>query len=284
MFAKSAIVSLAVFAAASPVLSAPLPTTETRDLEARVSLPAGTLSSLVKSLGKGILTGGAVSGLLSLLGEGDDSSAPAARDLEARAGLGALLTKLIGAGEESLESVLKNAVIGGVATGAAVEGVNGIAGKNSKRVSIPGEVVEDAAKVAEKTIGSVIGDGAASGIGSALGGLGIGAIISKLFGYVDFQSVDYVLADQLHRSGNSTTSKRALADLTDEEVNKLLEYINVMNGGSNDVSARALPILSPVEKGIAGIVAGLAATQGAESAIEEIKSLFKREVSFNELD
>jgi hypothetical protein len=267
MFAKSAILSLALVAVASPALSAPLPATEARELEARLSLPAGALGSLVKSLGKGILSGGAVTGLLSLLGEGDDSSdAPAARDLKARAGLGAILGKLIGAGEESLESVLKNAIIGGVASGAAVEGVNAVAGQSSKR-GIPAAVVDDAAKVAEKTIGSVIGDGVASGIGSAVGGLGIGAIISKLFGGDD-----------------STTSKRALADLTDEEVNTLLEYVNELNGGSNAVAARALPALGSVGKGIAGLVAGLAATQGAEAAIEKIEDLFKRELSFDELD
>lgn len=268
MFAKSAIVSLALVAAASPALSAPLPVAETRDLEARLSLPAGALGSLVKSLGKGILSGGAVTGLLSLLGEGDSSSStPSSRDLEARGGLGALLGKLVGAGEESLESVLKNAVIGGVASGAAVEGVNAVAGQSSsKRASIPAAVVDDAAKAAEKTIGSVIGDGVASGVGSAVGGLGIGAIISKLFG---------------GDSSSSSSSKRALADLTDEEVNTLLEYVNEMNGGSNAVSGRAL---GSVGKGIAGLVASLAATQAAESGIDEIKSLFRREVSFNELD
>ncbi|KAJ7492262.1 hypothetical protein FB451DRAFT_1217656 [Mycena latifolia] len=267
MFAKSAIISLALVAVASPVLSAPLPVAEVRDLEARLSLPEGALGSLIKSLGKGILSGGAVSGLLSLLGEGDDSSStPASRDLEARGGLASILEKLVGAGEESLESVLKNAIIGGVASGAAVEGVNAAAGQSSKR-GIPAAVVDDAAKVAEKTIGSVIGDGVASGIGSAVGGLGIGAIISKLFGSDD----------------SSSSSKRGLADLSDEEVNTLLEYINEMNGGSNAVASRTVA-LGSVGKGIAGLVAGLAATQGAESAIEEIKSLFRREASFDDLD
>ncbi|KAJ6575496.1 hypothetical protein B0H19DRAFT_1255045 [Mycena capillaripes] len=272
MFTKSAIVSLALVAAASPVLSAPLPgrVAEARELEARLSLPSGALGSIIKSLGKGILSGGAVTGLLSLLGEGDDSSsdaAPAARDLDARGGLGALLGKLIGAGEESLESVLKNAVLGGVASGVAVEGVNAVAGQDNKR-GIPAAVVDDAAKVAEKTVGSVIGDGVASGVGSALGGLGIGAIISKLFGGGDSSS------------SSSSSRKRGLADLTDEEVNTLLEYVNTLNGDSNK---RAIQ-LGSVGKGIAGLVAGLAATQGAESAVDEIKSLFEREVSLNELD
>jgi hypothetical protein len=75
MFAKSAIVSLAVVAAAAPAFSAPVPA-ESRALK----LPAGAVGDLIKSLGKGILSGGAVTGLLSLLDGGSDDStaAPAA--------------------------------------------------------------------------------------------------------------------------------------------------------------------------------------------------------------
>jgi len=269
MFAKSAIVSLAVLAAASPVFSAPLPAAEidVRDLEARLSLPTGVLGSLIKSLGKGVLTGGAVSGLLSLLGEGDDSSSTSSRrglDLEARAGLGALLGKLVGAGEETLESVLKKAIIGGVASGVGAEAVNSATGQN--RRGVPAAVIDDAAEAAEKGISSVIGDGLASGVGSALGGLGIGAIISKLFG----------------NSDSSSSSKRALADLSDEEVNTLLEYVNTLQGGSN-IAAREPLSLGSTGKGIAGLIAGLAATQGTESIIDEIKKLV-REVSYDDLD
>ncbi|KAJ7204397.1 hypothetical protein GGX14DRAFT_569511 [Mycena pura] len=270
MFAKSAIVSLAVVAAASPVFSAPLPVAEVdvRDLEARLSLPTGALGSLIKSLGKGVLTGGAVSGLLGLLGEGDSSSSSTSSrrglDLEARAGLGALLGKLVGAGEETLESVLKKAVIGGVASGVGAEAVNSATGQSSRR-GVPAAVVDDAAKAAEKGISSVIGDGLASGVGSALGGLGIGAIISKL-----------------NSDSSSTSSKRALADLSDEEVNTLLEYVNTLQGGSN-IAAREPAPLGATGKGIAGLIAGLAATQGTESIIDEIKKLV-REVSYDDLD
>lgn len=98
------------------------------------------------------------------------------RDLEARGGLATALEKLIGAGEASLGSVIKKAIIGGAASAVAVEGVNAAAG--SKRAAIPASVVS----AAEKGIGSVIGNGVAGGIGSALGGLGIGAAISSLFG------------------------------------------------------------------------------------------------------
>jgi hypothetical protein len=73
MFAKSAIVSLALLSVASPVFSAPVPVTSTTELDAR-AIPAG-LVGLLKSLGSGVLSGGAISGLLALLGGDDDAAA-----------------------------------------------------------------------------------------------------------------------------------------------------------------------------------------------------------------
>ncbi|KAJ7724216.1 hypothetical protein B0H16DRAFT_1698738 [Mycena metata] len=282
MFAKSVIVSLALIAVASPAMSAPLPESvvEARELEARLSLPAGAVSGLIKSLGKGILSGGAVTGLLSLFGDGSSTSTSTAapsrithtfsRELEARAGIASLLDGLIGAGEDSLESVLKKAVLGGLAGGAAAAGVNAAPGQTSNKRGIPAAVVEDGAAAAEKGLASILGEGAAGGLGSALGGLGIGAIISKLFG-----------------DGSSTTAaaasrKRALSDLSDAEFNTLLEWVNEKNSPSA-VAARAVA-LGSLGKGVAGLVAGLAATQGAESAIGELEKLFKREPSLNELN
>ncbi|KAJ7665429.1 hypothetical protein DFH06DRAFT_1187331 [Mycena polygramma] len=266
MFAKTAIISLS-FLAVTPVLSAPLPghTVKARELEARLSFPKGAFGDIIKSLGKGVLSGGAVSGLLALLGEGGsdssdataDSAATATRDLEARGGLASLLEKLVGAGEETLESVLKKAVIGGVASGAAVEGVDAIA-NNTRRGSFSG-IIDEGEKVAEKGLGSIISNGAAGGVGSALG-----SIIAKLFG-----------------GGSSGASKRGLADLTDDEINTLLEWVNTLQGGSNAVSGRAL---GSIGKGLAGTAVGLAATEGAEALIEKIEDLFEREVSLNDLD
>jgi hypothetical protein len=80
MYSKSIVLSLAVLSVASPAFSAPVPAPAANahaELEARLKLPAGALSGLAKSLGSGILSGGAITGLLSLLG-GDDSAAPAA--------------------------------------------------------------------------------------------------------------------------------------------------------------------------------------------------------------
>ncbi|KAJ7681025.1 hypothetical protein DFH06DRAFT_1405901 [Mycena polygramma] len=207
MFTKSTIVALALVAGAAPVLSAPLPgqAIEARELDAR-----SAIGDLVKSLGKGVLSGGAVAGLTGLLGASDDSS-NTSRDLDARGGLGAALGKLIGAGEEPLESVIKNAVIGGAASGAAIEGVNAAAGQSSRhRRGLASTVVDDAAQAAEKDVGSIIGNGVANGVGSAAAGLGVGAVIDKLFG------------------SDSSSSKRALAELSDSEVNTLLEYVNTM--------------------------------------------------------
>jgi len=275
MFAKSAIISLALVAVAAPAMSAPVShAVEARELETRLSLPTGALTDLLKSFGKGILSGGAVSGLLALLGEGSSSSSSTTttsrREVEART-LASLLEDLVGAGGKSLESVIKDALIGGAASGVAVEGVNAAAGQSSKR-SLPVSIIEDGAEAAEATISSVIGKGAADGLGSALGGLGIGAIVSKLFG-------------SSSSSSSSSTSKRALSDLSDAEVNTLLEYINEMNNNGTLVAREPLSLpTSSIGKGIAGLVASLAATQGVESAINEVESLIKREVSFDELD
>ncbi|KAJ7732374.1 hypothetical protein DFH07DRAFT_968476 [Mycena maculata] len=141
------------------------------------------------------------------------------RDIDARS-LATALKKLVGIGAEDLGSVIKNAIIGGVASGAAVEGVNAAAGQSSKH-SVATMVVDDAAKAAEKSITSVISNGAAEGIGSALDGLGVGAAVTTLF---------------RGDSSSSSSSKRAFTDLTDEEANSLLEYI----GAKNTVSSRAL--------------------------------------------
>ncbi|KAJ6536701.1 hypothetical protein DFH09DRAFT_1401145 [Mycena vulgaris] len=272
-------ISLAVLAVASPAFSAPVPTPDAHsELEARLSLPAGAVKDLLKSLGSGILTDGAFSGLLALLGGGDDA-APAARDLDARAGLGALLEKLFGVGEEALSKVLKNAVIGGVAGGVAVEGVNTAAGQ--RRAAVPVAVVEGTAKAASKGLGSIIGSGLASGLGSALGGLGIGAILDKLFNKRAFEDLnDDEVNTLLEYINDMQYNRRALADLSDEEVVTLLEYVDDLQNGK-----RALPSIGSLGKGIAGLAAGLAATQGAEAAIEQLKALFgARTISLNELD
>jgi hypothetical protein len=78
-----------------------------------------------------------------------------------------------------------------------------------------------------------------------------------------------------HHSGNS--SKRDLEDLSDEEVNTLLEYVNEIQNGKR--------ALGSVGKGILGAGAGLGATELTEAAIEKIEGLLgDREISLNDLD
>lgn len=282
MFAKSVIVSLALLSVASPAFSAPLPAAE---LEAR-AIPKGALG-LLKSLGSGILSGGAISGLLALLGGGGDDAAAARRSiedlspeelntllewvgeqstgvvatrdvhesLEAR-GIAQILEKLIGAGGASIGTVIKNAVLGGIAGGIGKEAVDTAAGE---RRAVPAAAVGG---VVKQGIKSILGNGLANGIGSALGGLGIGAIFAKLFGGDD-----------------AAAAKRAVEDLTPEELNTLLEWVN-----DNGIEARALG--GSVAKGLAGLAASLAASSGAEALIEKLKELFPREfeISINDLD
>ncbi|KAJ7024343.1 hypothetical protein C8F04DRAFT_1192468 [Mycena alexandri] len=73
---------------------------------------------------------------------------------------------------------------------------------------------------------------------------GVNAIISKLFGDSS--------------TGPAASGKRALADLSDAEFNTLLEWVNEKNSPSA-VAARAVA-LGSLGKGVAGLVAGLAAT------------------------
>ncbi|KAJ7248479.1 hypothetical protein C8J57DRAFT_1724297 [Mycena rebaudengoi] len=289
MYAKSVIVSLALLSVASPAFSAPLPAASNTELEAR-AIPAGALG-LLKSLGSGILSGGAISGLLALLGGGGDDAAAARRSvddltdeemitllewlgekstgavatrdvhesLEAR-GIAQILEKLIGTGGASIGTVIKNAILGGVAGGVGKEAVESAAG--TERRAVPAAAVGGAVK---QGIKSILGNGLANGIGSALGGLGIGAIFSKLFGGDD-----------------AAAAKRAVEDLTPEEINTLLEWVNEQSLAGPE--ARALG--ASVGKGIAGLVASLGASAGAEALIEKLKELFRRELetSLNDLD
>jgi hypothetical protein len=71
MLTNSLIVSLAVLSIASPVFSAPL---SIRNLRL-ASLPSGAIGSLIKSLGGGLLSGGAIAGLEALLSGGGDGAA-----------------------------------------------------------------------------------------------------------------------------------------------------------------------------------------------------------------
>ncbi|KAJ6560256.1 hypothetical protein B0H19DRAFT_111911 [Mycena capillaripes] len=125
---------------------------------------------------------------------GHSDGAPA-DDLEARGILGDLLSKLTGPAEQGIESIIKN----------ALGGLGGIAGR--------GFITSEVESLAEK---------------------GIGAIISKFFG------------------------KRALADLDDEEVVRLLAYVAAKN--TNTPSKRGF-ITSEIEslatKGIGSIISKL---------------------------
>ncbi|KAJ7248461.1 hypothetical protein C8J57DRAFT_1240385 [Mycena rebaudengoi] len=338
MFSKSLVASLTLVALAYPAFSAPVPNVHA-ELEARLSLPSGAIGGLIKSLGSGILTGGAFAGLEKLLDLGGDDAAPARRELEGAplspfrchwwphqdpgkwtthrwlvismlVALAAVLEKLVGAGGASLGTVIKNAVLGGVASGVAIEGVNSVAERGffdsfenafdsapedelptvgplhlgpgivipSKRaiedlsddqvntlLEWVNEHVDDKGVLSARAgLGSVIGTGLVGGLGSALGGLGIGAILEKLFGY----------------ASHGTSLIPTLEDLSDDQVNTLLEWIN---DNVNTNEARALQ-LGSVGKGLAGLLAGLGATQGIEAIIEGVKDQFRREISINDLD
>jgi hypothetical protein len=122
--------------------SSPIIAREPKEEKDARALSLGTLG---KDLGKGLLTGGAFSGLEALLGSDSSSAAPApaankralsANDIEAalakRGGLGSVLGKLAGATEDDLGTVVKNGIAGGLASGAAISAGDAILGNNNK--------------------------------------------------------------------------------------------------------------------------------------------------------
>ncbi|KAJ7098629.1 hypothetical protein B0H15DRAFT_584694 [Mycena belliarum] len=245
MHSKAIVATLAALSVAGPVLSAPLPAPAGNpyaELEARAAkLPSGAIKDVLKNLGSGVLTGGAISGLLALLGlAGKD--APAARDLEDR-GLKELLTKLIGAGDEGLASVLKKAILGGAAGGVAIEAVDTAAGQ--RRAAVGGA----AATAAKSGIGKVIAGGLAGGVGSALGGLGITAIFEKLFGI------------------KAAAARRAVEDLSDDEVKTLLAYVNEVENSSQLEARGGVP--SGLGRTLANIIKSMLGGKG-KRAVEDL--------------
>ncbi|KAJ7893464.1 hypothetical protein B0H14DRAFT_3125860 [Mycena olivaceomarginata] len=114
---------------------------------------------------------------------------PADSGIEARGFLGSLLSKLIGAGEQSIESLLKGALLGG-------------------QVQRRGFFTLEGETLAEK---------------------GIGAILSKLFGkqtsaLADLDD-DEVITLLRHVASKNSQSEHAFSDLSDDEVITLLKYV-----------------------------------------------------------
>lgn len=72
-------------------------------------------------------------------------------------------------------------------------------------------------------------------------------------------------------------SKRALEDLTEDELDALTAFLQ-----SADISKREP--LGSVGKGAIGLVASLGASELAGGLLDKIESLFKREMSLDELD
>ncbi|KAJ7134391.1 hypothetical protein C8R44DRAFT_870034 [Mycena epipterygia] len=236
----------------------------------------------------GILSGGAVAGLLDLLSAGDDST-PAARDLDARGGAGSAIGKLIGAGEESLGKIIGNAVIGGVTGGVAVEGVNTAAGQ--RRASIPPPPSATQPKPQRKVL-------------AVLSEMDSPRVLAPL---LEVELVQPSLAFSAYYRRPHRRGLSSIRDLVNRikapqvaarepalgSVGKGLAGIVAGLGATQAAEAgideiKGLfgrdPALGSIGKGVAGLVTSLAATQAAEAGIDEIKSLFSREISFNDLD
>ncbi|EIN12655.1 hypothetical protein PUNSTDRAFT_124410 [Punctularia strigosozonata HHB-11173 SS5] len=281
-------------------------------MEARAPVSVGALG---KELGKGLATGGGLAALLagaeSLLG--GDSSTSKREFLEAREPLS--LGSLLGASDDAIGTIIKNSAIGGAAAGAAngitsdilglfnrreltedqikaIEEQLGINLKNDKRAAA-GAV---GAEVAEG-LGSIISKGVVGGLGSALGGFGVGEIIDKLTSreLAELQAREPL---NLRRSLEARAAAGAVGAEVAEGLGSIISKGLVGGLGSAlggfgvgeiidkltsrelaELQAREPLNLSPITKGLIGTGVGLAASTAVDQGIEALKGLFDRELA-----
>jgi len=314
---------------------------EARDLEARFKLPTGLLTALkgplVKELGSGLLTGGAFAGLAGLLGGGSDTPAPARRDLSHeeiyelhRRGFGALLTKLVGA-EGKIGDIIKNGIFGGLASGAVIGGANAAQSKREEELTDEEatalmsflsthekrSIATSLAKLFKGGAGTAIKGGLVNGLGSAVGGLGIGALIDKFTGGSDAPAAKREVPELdeddlkvlialmppqskrslasslagLFKGGAGTAIKGGLVNGLGSAVGGLGigALISKLTGGGDeaapparrsidDLEAREPLNFGAIGKGLLGTGVGLGASTFASSGIEKLKELFSREL------
>ena len=123
LFKGESLTFIQYFSLANPCLSHS--DSSDSDIEARKL----SIGSIVKTLGTGAVTSGAVAALTHFLGDGSTGNKRDLEELEAR-GLGSLLGKLIPSAEESLSKVLKNSIVGGLASGGVLAAGDAASGNN----------------------------------------------------------------------------------------------------------------------------------------------------------
>ncbi|KAJ6628469.1 hypothetical protein B0H10DRAFT_158415 [Mycena sp. CBHHK59/15] len=223
MFSASTLASFTLIAAAAPVLSAPIPAAQgAAELDARFSIPTGAL----KKLGEGLLTGGAIQGLEKLLGVAAPSTTAAAS-----APAAPTPRAFSDLSDDEVNQLL--------------EWVNGHAPQArdlEARFSLPSGL-----------LGKLVKGGITTGGISILGD-----ILGKLTGGSDADSTATATA----ATSAPTVDSRAFSDLSDDEVNQLLEWVNDNANASQarDLEAR-LSFPSGIFKKILQGLAGGAGTQ-----------------------
>ncbi|KAJ7937021.1 hypothetical protein B0H13DRAFT_2261460 [Mycena leptocephala] len=155
MYSKSIVASIVLLAIASPAFAAPV------KVEARFSKGAPSPNS-----DSGVLTDDALAGLLAILGKGQNVPRRN-RDLEARGFLGDLLSKLVSGGEQTIEGLIKNALVGGNIAGRDLEARGALKDLLSKLFAGGEQTLEDLLKgalcardIGKGAISPVLPDGA----------------------------------------------------------------------------------------------------------------------------
>ncbi|KAI0263796.1 hypothetical protein BC834DRAFT_885670 [Gloeopeniophorella convolvens] len=259
-FTNAAALILAAYVAA-PVLAVPLPA---REVEAR-ELEERSILSLLKPLAVGILGGVAPEILQKLTGSSSSSSSSSKRELEEFIER-SLVGSLLGATEDALPTVLKNAAAGGLATGAVVTAgheIENLFGGNNNRRELEERISLSTVTDILKPLGvGVLGALAPTliqkftGSGSSSSKREVDELITRsLIGSL-LGATEDALPTVLKNAAAGGLATGAVVTAGDE-IEKLFG-----KGSRRDLDVREP--LSPIIKGLIGTVTSLAASSGLE--------------------
>ncbi|THH14329.1 hypothetical protein EW146_g5984 [Bondarzewia mesenterica] len=252
------------------------------------------VSTILKEFGTGILGGGALTGLEQLLGGGGSGSQTSSRraleELDARS-FGSILGKLIPSAEQDLTTVLKNSVIGGLASGGVVAAGQAVEGDSNTRRALEELDARGFGSILGKLIPSAEQDLTTVLKNSVLGGLASGGVVAagnSILGNSNSRR------DLDAREPISSTGKGILGSLVglgaSSAVGPIVNEVEKLFGGGNSNARRELEDilaarepLSSTGKGVIGSLAGLAASSLVGPVVNEIESLFRRDLDADTL-
>ena len=215
--------------------------------------------------------GAAIGGLISEF-TGDNK-----RDLSGLEARG-LASILGGAAEDTIGDVIKKGAASGVGSaigGAAIGGlISEFTGNNKRELSYleARGLASILGGAAEDTIGDVIKKGAASGVGSAIGGAAIGGLISEFTGN-DNSKREPLNLGPIEKGLLGTGVSLGVSSLVGDGIDK----VEGLFGGSSskrDLEAREPLNLGPVGKGLLGTGVSIGVSELVGDGIDKVEGLF----------